>query len=505
MGFLTSRVTDIDVRECTIPGEIAAPARRASASPKDGSDLAKAAAAVAKDITDWKPSNKLSDEDKKVKINTSPVDDWVVTQLDAFDANAILFQPQVLAPLSLKAIQDIFNLAITGKSSVLIGARNPAKGMVMVTKDFLQSKPNGIGPKSVKDDVLSLFSRVLSIGVIDGQIGGLKDALEYVVNTPRAVPLLEFRALASKGPVDMEVFNQSVDATIADYHTSCGYTVLSTNTVANPITIETQTYTAGCSACTLVGGIADTPKCTSISGCTTTSTAPSATFTVFLSNDTVSIGDAENANDGSDLRKNAFDKIQALCPDKSDHCDSKQHAVIEHVPTIKGENEENGKEKLTFTQQAAKKSCKELDYVESSQNGCSPTGPVKRGLGALQLVERRDLLFNATELEKRHFWQTNEDKPQECHYKGTVCSAPNHITPMKASGSDPYANHLSIAVVEQLEEGISAFDEFICEAIIDGLSELAMLVAPELAPADVGLELEFQTLCRDAVSAITGD
>ena len=44
-----------------------------------------------------------------------------------------------------------------------------------------------------------------------------------------------------------------------------------------------------------------------------------------------------------------------------------------------------------------------------------------------------------------------------------------------------------------------SFDEFICDAIIDGLSELALVVAPELVEAEIFEDIEFETLCAQLV------
>jgi hypothetical protein len=57
-------------------------------------------------------------------------------------------------------------------------------------------------------------------------------------------------------------------------------------------------------------------------------------------------------------------------------------------------------------------------------------------------------------------------------------------------------NHMDIGVSWQLD-GVSAFDEFLCEAIVDGLTDLAMAVAPELVEADLFEEYSFDSLCAD--------
>lgn len=69
---------------------------------------------------------------------------------------------------------------------------------------------------------------------------------------------------------------------------SCAYTAMPTSGGPNPITIETQTYTSNCQACTLVGGFADTPTCTSMKGCVVTS-ASAASTTIPLSDQCIHI------------------------------------------------------------------------------------------------------------------------------------------------------------------------------------------------------------------------
>ena len=54
-------------------------------------------------------------------------------------------------------------------------------------KEWIQSIADGKSP-----DRLSEIDKL-----IDGQVGGLKDRTEFVLNTKRAVPLFEFRRLAS--------------------------------------------------------------------------------------------------------------------------------------------------------------------------------------------------------------------------------------------------------------------------------------------------------------------
>ena len=61
---------------------------------------------------------------------------------------------------------------------------------------------------------------------------------------------------------------------VTDDAQSCAYTTLPLSGAPNPISIQTVTFTSDCKACTLVGGIADTPTCTAIDGCGPTTTVP---------------------------------------------------------------------------------------------------------------------------------------------------------------------------------------------------------------------------------------
>lgn len=73
---------------------------------------------------------------------------------------------------------------------------------------------------------------------------------------------------------------------------------------------------------------------------------------------------------------------------------------------------------------------------------------------------------------------------------------------MGNSRNGPYANHLNIQLSYQIGHGTSAFNEFACELIVDGLTALALAVAPELAGAEVWEDIELQALCTDIAEHI---
>jgi hypothetical protein len=234
---------------------------------------------------------------------------------------------------------------------------------------------------------------------------------------------------------------------------SCLYTAMPTSKIANPITIESQVYTNNCYPCTLIGGIADTPSCarTPVNGCTPTTPAV-PTATVFLSNNTIPIGDKNNRNNGADFRSELYEKLRALCPDNARKCDSTTPGEFDHIETIVGN--EPMEESVKFTiqdsnydstterdqliaaavatwQQAVSKSCLELpydDYEDLTASGCG-TGPVKRGTIARALMtpeERR--LKPRYALPEPVCDNCSPPPPPICHYKATVCSGPDHIS-----------------------------------------------------------------------------
>ena len=78
------------------------------------------------------------------------------------------------------------------------------------------------------------------------------------------------------GSTTLQVLNVT---SATDPAQSCAYTAIPTTTGVNPITILSSTYTSECQVCTLVGGIADTPTCTTITGCASPTPAPTPAAT----------------------------------------------------------------------------------------------------------------------------------------------------------------------------------------------------------------------------------
>lgn len=239
------------------------------------------------------------------------------------------------------------------------------------------------------------------------------------------------------------------------------------------------------------------------------------------------IGDEGDANSGKDMRDAVYSKLKALCPDNASSCDSKTTADIDEIPTVVG----NGVayEKLSFTiqdsnynsakeleqmlaaaiatwQLATNKSCQVVEFKDQPDQTISGCGksPVKRSLPSrLELAQRNETRAGALLDTRSPICDECVPHVQECTYHATICSSPDHINPVLAGKDGAYSNHMNIQLEWKLD-GDSAFNQFICDLIVDGLSEAAMLLAPELAGPEIMEELEFQSLCADMEEEQTG-
>jgi hypothetical protein len=97
----------------------------------------------------------------EVTIEDNPCKWKIVEPESKTGGNSYRWAPQVTAPLPLSSLYDLLGKYIAGTQSALLPKINQ-KPMVQVTKDFFQSKPNGLDSGSVEEDVLGFFSLVLS-------------------------------------------------------------------------------------------------------------------------------------------------------------------------------------------------------------------------------------------------------------------------------------------------------------------------------------------------------
>jgi len=229
----------------------------------------------------------------------------------------------------------------------------------------------------------------------------------------------------------------------ADY---CAYTAAPSNPAK--ITTDVSSWTSNCQACTLTGGIADAPTCTSVSQCTPTVAVP--TFAVWAANRKLDIGDAQGTDNGTSLAKDMFKQLSSFCSGTS--CDTGKYAKMSSVETVMGEDEEplNPQmywENAVFTDMntlqamlsaglstwtaASGKMCKEVEYEAEEDltgSGCGKGPlPMKRRDNTTMMIMPRSV----ERVEKR--CEDCDRPPATCHYKAYICSAPDLISKYPAA------------------------------------------------------------------------
>ncbi|KAI0388673.1 hypothetical protein F5Y17DRAFT_470265 [Xylariaceae sp. FL0594] len=429
---------------------------------------------------------------------------------------------------------------------------------------------DGIGAGSGGKDALSVFDES-----IDGSIGGLGTVTENMFNSQRAVPIFEFRDLPTYFTKDLESFisatvsstttttvpttttsssaqssqppatitpapapscdlyNQDTDqgvtqayclcdssitlsplTTVTAYSESCAYKSIPTGTqFTESVTTMSQVWTSNCAACTLAGGLADAPTCTTVSGCTPTA-APTPTMAAWVGNlSTIEIGDAEDGNGGKDLASEMFTKLKGMCDGSRCRGD---HAEMDNVETVVADGEEPLKPAMylqtaTFdTQDTLEKMlfvgisswiaalndptlqlCKNVTYeaeADETGSGCGqgpiPTWRLRRKFrsdtGEIYW-ERSGLAAEERRLKERCI--DNCGQPPICHYEARICSAPNEI-------NDPYGNRLNIGVtLDKIDDGFS------CEDVTAALTAAITVLVPELLEIDAIEGVELEAVC----------
>ena len=110
----------------------------------------------------WNPYSGMPNNQWNIDGNNC--NPWKVTKPDTANPGSITWSMQVTAPLPFEAINDLFASAISNPTSPLLPAlkRQASSNVVSVTKEFFQSKPNGISQDDVKADVLGFLSLVIS-------------------------------------------------------------------------------------------------------------------------------------------------------------------------------------------------------------------------------------------------------------------------------------------------------------------------------------------------------
>ncbi|KAI0480399.1 hypothetical protein GGR56DRAFT_626001 [Xylariaceae sp. FL0804] len=306
------------------------------------------------------------------------------------------------------------------------------------------------------------------------------------------------------------------------YSQHCDYKSIPSGS-SNHITVRapTESWTSNCKACTIVGGIADDPTCTTVSGCTPTS-APTPTIAAWVGNlSTINIGDAEDSDGGMALAKELLDKLKAFC---SDGTCTNDHAEMDNVDTIipgvdgldvikpamffqdvKYSSQDVLEKMLGYgitswvaaLQNPTLNLCKNTTYdVELGiSESCSSVGHI----GVLDRLRRKlsrddgSVLWEREDVDKDLDERFVGDPPakQTCTFEARMCSAPSEITVVMAGTDDPYANYLNLGLTLDPEPD-SSFD---CESVVEALTAFAEIFFPELLEIERPAELVLEALC----------
>ncbi|KAK9412876.1 putative Class V protein [Seiridium unicorne] len=313
------------------------------------------------------------------------------------------------------------------------------------------------------------------------------------------------------------------------------------------------------------------PTSTSKSTSTSAPTPTIAAWVGNLS--TLDIGNAEDGNGGKDLAKEMFTKLRGACDQhgcKSDHAimDNVEVAIAGGEEPLKPAMylQEATFSSLAILEQMLSvgisswvaalnneglKLCKDVEYeaeADETGSGCGQ-GPISPSrLRRKTNVEDGTVLWQRDESIEKRCKDDCGTHTKTCHYMARMCNAPNEISKflpiveqlsttnlqllypnihphdlkayltehhadmlqckavVMADGKDPYANHLNIGVLLEKTEASDGFD---CEAMVGLLTSAAVVLAPELLPADALEGVEMESICgiindaQDAFKTLT--
>ncbi len=325
------------------------------------------------------------------------------------------------------------------------------QGQSLTIRDWLQSIADGTVP-----DGLTNFDENFS-----SSIGGFGNDLENVLNTNRAVPLFEFKGLPELQTWELVKFANAVEDNVVDLHrqfsTAPRRRKKRTSNMRSPIqrrdnaTIVDNACPVGCFLCDVNDGPLSVSAFASMtvspsSALTTTSSASSSsaladslsdssssvlsptpssthapgsspivstapTCTVWLSDKSISIGNANEQDNGKPLRQKSFDAIKKHCPPSPATCDSDLASVDDIWTYVGGSMQEisvqfetqisNYSDEKTFNtmldaglstwQQFSTKSCKKVPKMNGREQNCDESDPLKRDLAIRPSVEERTI------------------------------------------------------------------------------------------------------------------
>ena len=278
----------------------------------------------------------------------------------------------------------------------------------------MQSITDGTVP-----DALTTFDKLFY-----SSIGGFGTALENVPNTERAVPVFEFRGLQEIQTWETIKFANAVDGNVMTLYDKFG----TAPTRRNKRTSNMRSPIQRRDNDTVDGDTCDTSTMPLLS---TTTTSPSSvpspspsstdapppstivsikpTCTVWLSNKPISIGNANEQDNGAPLRQQSFDAIKKHCPPSPATCDSDLASVDDIWTLVAGNMQEisvqfetqvsNYSDDKTLNtmldaglsawQQFSTKSCKKVPSMNGKVQNCDSSDPLKRDLAHDPIIKGR--------------------------------------------------------------------------------------------------------------------
>lgn len=283
--------------------------------------------------------------------------------------------------------------------------------------------------KSITDgtvpDALTTFDKKFY-----SSIGGFGTALENVPNTNRLVPIFEFRGLQPIPTWYTIKFARAVDKNVISLYDRFGTAPTRrkkrTSNMRSPIqrrdndTVDNDSCDLSTMSLlsTTITSLSSAPLTTPSASPTPSSTdapPPSTivslkpTCTVWLSNKPISIGNANEQDNGGPLRQQSFDAIRKHCPPSPATCDS-DLASVDDIWTLVGGNMQeisvqfetqvsNYSDDKTFNtmldaglstwQQSSTKSCKKVPKMNGREQNCDNSDPLKRDLAHDPIVKER--------------------------------------------------------------------------------------------------------------------
>ncbi|ROW13591.1 hypothetical protein VPNG_04610 [Cytospora leucostoma] len=177
---------------------------------------ARAGAAIAKDFIDWSPWKHVNDP---IKVGTGTCNPWKLPGVRSdLQAEKVQWDAQVTVPMPLEALYSLMRDQVQEKNNgnILSNVETRTNGkkaggtqnLVLVTKGFFKSKPNGIEEDKVTDDVLGFCSLVLSYAKNAGHLQPDESPKKITSFMPRTEFGTIFKQVQSKIPGDLfDLFN----------------------------------------------------------------------------------------------------------------------------------------------------------------------------------------------------------------------------------------------------------------------------------------------------------